>query len=463
ATLIGVFALLDGGSDGPGRRLWFGASIFGAAIGPALGGALTELFDWRAIFLAQVPLVLPALAVAGAAALRSRPEPGDADAPAEVPSEPPDSPLRLRPTLALALLSAALTAVIFLVVLLLVAGWSVDPLAAALAVSVLPVAAIAAARVPGDTETRAVAGCLLVGAGIGCLALLPGDSAWWTVVPQLLAGAGMGLALPALAGELLPERTRRDVARVLSIRHAGIAVALAVIAPIVAGNLGSSIREAQLQGTAALLDASLDPGDKVEIAPTLFAGLNTDDPRAELDSAFDRVAPDFKGSGRDELDRLAAQLDDVVTGAVRASFRFAFVATAAMALAATLILLLGRARTPAEREAAEARWRPLLAAALVAGFTLLAYGAAFADSEREQVAILDPCNAEREDPGSGGIGGFLQDRTLEALDNAACEFGSSREELLLALVDEDERSDYERTYGVDPGSFGQLGPAILGL
>lgn len=464
AALVGCFDLLEAGSDGPGRRVWFAASIFGAAIGPALGGALTEAFDWRAIFLAQVPLVLPGLAV-GTAALRADRRARRAAAPARAErAEPPDSPLRLRPALALALLSAALTAVVFLVVLLLVAGWSVDPLAAALAVSVLPVAAVAGARIGGETETRGIAGCLLVAAGIGCLALLPGDSAWWTVVPQLLAGIGMGLALPALAGELLPERTRRDVARVLSIRHAGIAVALALIAPVVADDLESSIREAQLEGTAALLDASLDPRDKFEIAPTLFAGLGTDDPRAELEDAFAAVAPEFEGEDRDELDRLAAQLDDVVTGAVRSSFRIAFVITGAMALAAALVLLAGRGGATAEaRRAAEARRRPLGATALVAGFALLAFAAAFAESERERVRVLDPCTAERSDPGSGGIGGFLQDRSLEALDRAACSFGSSREELLLALVDPDEREDFERRYGEDPSSITELGGAILGL
>lgn len=452
AALVGAFALLEGGTDGPGRRAWFAASIFGAAIGPALGGALTELFDWRAIFLAQVPLILPGALVAVSAALRERKDPAE---------EPAPSPLRLRPALALALLSAALTAVIFLVVLLLVAGWSVDPLAAALAVSVLPVAAIAAARIPGDPGTRGAAGCLLVAGGVGCLALLPGDSAWWTVLPQLLAGAGMGMALPALAGELLPERTRRDVARVLSVRHAGIAVALAVIAPIVADSLNDEIDDARLQGTAALLDASLDPGDKFDIAPSLFAGLDTDDPRAELESAFDDVRGDFEDEDREELDRLAAQLDDVVTGAVRGAFRFAFVATAAMALLAALILLAGRLGGGAR--AGPARPGMVPACLLAAGLALAAYGVAFSDSERETVAIQDPCSPEREDPGSGGIGGFLQDRSLEALDRAACEFGSSREELLLAIVDEDERSDYERAYGEDPGSIEDLGPALLGL
>ncbi|MGX6450167.1 MFS transporter, partial [Patulibacter sp. S7RM1-6] len=51
--LVAAFALLHRGRRR--SRLWVAAAVFGTAIGPALGGALTELFDWRAIFLAQAP------------------------------------------------------------------------------------------------------------------------------------------------------------------------------------------------------------------------------------------------------------------------------------------------------------------------------------------------------------------------------------------------------------------------
>ena len=64
AGLVAAFALLDGGRPGTGRRMWVAASVFGIAIGPALGGALTQAFSWRAIFLAQAPIVLPGLLVA---------------------------------------------------------------------------------------------------------------------------------------------------------------------------------------------------------------------------------------------------------------------------------------------------------------------------------------------------------------------------------------------------------------
>ncbi|HKH42044.1 MAG TPA: MFS transporter [Solirubrobacterales bacterium] len=451
AGLVAAFALLDGGRPGPGRRMWVAASVFGIAVGPALGGALTQAFSWRAIFLAQAPIVLPGLLVAWQAA---RTEPVDVG-PREATRA--SSPLPWRPAIALGLISASLTAVVFLVVLLLVSGWSIEPLTAALAVSVLPVAAIASSRLPGNPETRAVAGCLMVGGGVGCLALLPGASAWWTVVPQVLAGAGMGMALPALSGELIPERTRQDAAKLLSIRHAGIAVALAALAPLISSNLTSTIDTAREQGTAAVLDAKLPPEDKIEIAPDLFGGLNTDDPRGELQRSIEEARAGLNGEEATELGHLGDRLDDVVTGAVRSAFRTTFIVTSALALLAALILLTGAPR------AAAALVRPaVLAAAIAAVAAAGGYGIAYANSTRETVQIGDPCE-DRQLPDVGGISGALQDISLSALDRAACEFGSSREELLLALFDDRLQRKFEDEHGVNPRSALSLGPALLGL
>jgi Major Facilitator Superfamily len=450
AGLVAAFALLDGGRPGPGRRMWVAASVFGIAVGPALGGALTQAFSWRAIFIAQAPIVLPGLLAALQVARTERIDTGAGD------TEPAASPLPWRPAVALALLSASLTAVVFLVVLLLVSGWSIEPLTAALAVSVLPVAAIAASRLPGDPEIRAVTGCLLVAGGVGCLALLPGASAWWTVIPQVLAGAGMGLALPALSGELIPERTRQDSARLLSIRHAGIAVALAALAPLISSNLTSTIDTAREQGTAAVLDAQLPPETKIEIAPDLFGGLNTDDPRGELESAIAQARAGFDPDQRSELDQLGDRLDDVVTGAVRSAFRSTFIVTSALALLAALLLLTRGGAALALRRPAAAT--AAVAALLAAG----GYGIAYASSTRETVQIGDPCE-DRDLPDVGGITGQLQDISLSALDRAACEFGSSREELLLALFDDRLQREFEEEHGVDPRNLLSLGPAILGL
>jgi Major Facilitator Superfamily len=450
AGLVAAFALLDGGNPGAGRRMWVAASVFGIAVGPALGGALTQAFSWRAIFIAQAPIVLPGLLVALQTA---RTEPLDAG---YRKTGDASSPLPWRPAVALALLSASLTAVVFLVVLLLVSGWSIEPLTAALAVSVLPVAAIASSRLPGDPLICAVAGCLLVAAGVGCLALLPGASAWWTVVPQLLAGAGMGLALPALSGELIPERTRWDSARLLSIRHAGIAVALAALAPLISSNLTSTIDTAREQGTAAVLDAKLPPENKIEIAPDLFGGLNTDDPRGELRSSIAKARAGLDPDEATEVDRLGDRLDEVVTGAVRSAFRPTFIVTAGLALIAALVLLSGALVPGAIR-------RPALTVAVIAALAAVGgYGVAYANSTRETVAIGDPCQ-DRQLPDTGGLGGVLQDLSLSALDRAACEFGSSREELLLALFDDRLQRKFEEEHGVNPRSVLSLGPALLGF
>jgi hypothetical protein len=69
--------------------------------------------------------------------------------------------------------------------------------------------------------------------------------------------------------------------------------------------------------------------------------------------------------------------------------------------------------------------------------------------------IADPCE-DRELPGTGGIAGFLQDRALQALDAAACRYGSSREELVLALADEQASRRYYDRHDVDPRSVGSV-------
>ncbi len=423
ALLVGAFTLLDAG--GAGRRAWTATAIFGFAAGPALGGALTQAFDWRAIFLAQVPLA------AGATVAAWRHEPRVAAA--------GDAVWDARAAVALALLSAALVGVLFLLVLLLVTGWSTEPLAAAAAVTVLPIAAVLAARVRGAARTRAAAGALLVAGGVLALVSLPDASLWWTVVPQAMAGAGLGLALPALAGELLPEDTAEQAARLLSLRHAGITAALILLAPVAAAQLDDAVSDTRIKGTALVLDARLPPLDKLSLAGALLADIDPVDPRGQLESSLDgaTVSPE----DRPAFDELARRADETLVAGVQAAFAPAFAICGALALIAALLLV--------------PRDRASLAAGLAA--LALAGGAALAKPSLEPapVAIADPC-LPRELPSSGGLQGAIQDAALVALDRFACRYGSSREELALALVDADARADYAREYGVEP-------PSITGL
>src|SRR5262249_56515690 len=59
------------GSRSSARAWWATAAAVGAVAGPALGGALTQLFDWRSIFLVQAPIAALALGVVAAPAVRA--------------------------------------------------------------------------------------------------------------------------------------------------------------------------------------------------------------------------------------------------------------------------------------------------------------------------------------------------------------------------------------------------------
>src|SRR3954463_13574755 len=54
-----------------GATVWTLAGTFGAALGPALGGVLTEAFDWRSIFIVQAPIA--ALGLIAAVTVRTGP------------------------------------------------------------------------------------------------------------------------------------------------------------------------------------------------------------------------------------------------------------------------------------------------------------------------------------------------------------------------------------------------------
>jgi MFS family permease len=453
--LAAAFVLHDGGAAG--RRRWIAASVLGAAAGPALGGALTQAFDWHAIFIAQAPIAaLGAFACLRLGAVEA--PPADASTPAGSPvgaSAVAGSQARalLRPAIALACVSAALIAVLFLLVLLLIAGWATSPLGAAALVSVLPVAAIGGERIrAGDPWLRGAVGCALVGAGVLALAWLPGARLAWTVVPQILAGIGMGLALPALAGELLPERNVREATRALAIRHAGMALVLLALAPIVAHQLDSSTERARERGVALVLDAKLSPVSKLRLAPALLGAVQARSPRAGLRHAIVAQRAGFSGSDLVAYNELARRADDTLVQAVAEAFRLAFVVGGALALIAALLLA-----------PAAVRRSGALAVALA---LVVAVPGAYALADRslgpKPVVIQNPCGP-RSLPGSGGITGFLQDRVLELLDTTACQLHSTREELVLALADRRDAQRFKQRHGVDPRSVGGLVGALLGL
>ncbi|HEX8103657.1 MAG TPA: MFS transporter [Solirubrobacteraceae bacterium] len=425
-----------------GGRLWTAIATFGLAAGPALGGVLTEIFGWRSIFGAQVPVaVVAAVALARAPSVRLAPA-------RRLVIEDPGS--RRAAGSALVALSGALTGVLFLLILLLVAGWATSPLTAAAAVTVLPLAAIAGGSIPGRPARLAVAGAALVAAGTAPLAFVPNASLAWVVGPQVLAGLGMGMSIGALAGGLLPESTTVEAARLLVFRHVGMTLVLAALAPVVAHELQAAVDDAKLQGTALVLDAAIDPVRKVALATLLVSTVDDEQPRAALRSSEQVAVRNAAAGERPEVRRLTRVADDVLVGAVNKAFRLAFLIAAAFALLAAVLLVprFGGARVLVGG---------VLATALATG----AYAYAHHHWQPDRVALTDPCGAPAP-PAADGLPGKAQRLSLQVIDQAACHLGSSREELVLALADDRDAERFEERHGVNPRSAGGLLRALFG-
>jgi hypothetical protein len=135
---------------------------------------------------------------------------------------------------------------------------------------------------------------------------------------------------------------------------------------------------------------------------------------------------------------------------VAESFRLAFVITAVLGLGAAVAVLPSEARRRALERVAVA------AAAVPVGYVLL-----HALISPSPVKIANPCD-DRALPEGAGTPGVVQDAALVSLDQIACHFGSSREQLVLALADEKEARRYKREHGVDPRKAGNLLEGLIG-
>jgi hypothetical protein len=188
-----------------------------------------------------------------------------------------------------------------------------------------------------------------------------------------------------------------------------------------------------------VLDAKLQPLDKIRLAPALLDSVQSDQPRAGLRSALEAGRGTIPAGDRAGYDALARGADDTLVTAVGEAFRVAFLITGALALLAAIALVPRRLTAG------------LTAAAATAVVLPAGYIALHASAAPEPVAIRDPCQ-KRDLPQLGGVQGFLQDQALRLLDTTACKLGSSREELVLALADNEERRRFQERYGVDPRS-----------
>lgn len=312
-------------SVGTERRavvVWATAGATGAALGPALGGVLTELVSWQSIFLLQAPLAIaagvPLLAVA-----RHEAATGVVASELRRTGRP-----HLSANLALAMISAAIAAALFLLVLLLIEGWRLTPIGAAVVVSAIPLAALLGGRLGprwGDARERAAAGAILVSGGLGGLALLPRAEVALTLPPQLLVGAGLALVLSALTETALSGRAPQAIhgGWTIAARHAGVAVGLIAVTPLFTADIAEQRREAVGAATAVLLDSRVDPLLKLELSQRIDDRLRSERGRVPtIGSAFEPL-PEDPGDRADAVrlrDELQEQLNRAATSAFSPSF-----------------------------------------------------------------------------------------------------------------------------------------------
>jgi MFS family permease len=300
------------GSERRAVSIWAIAGATGAALGPAIGGIVTELVSWQSIFLLQVPIAIlagiPILAVA-----RHEAATGVIESELRQAGRP-----HVPANVALAMISAAIAAALFLLVLLLIEGWRLSPIGAAIVVSVMPVAAILGYRlehtVP-SSRARAVAGAILVSGGLGGLALLPKAEVVLTIPPQILVGVGLALVLSALTETALRGRAPQAIhgGWTISARHAGVAIGLLILTPVFTHDIATQREDAIDAATAVVLDSKVAPVEKIELARRIEERLGEEKGKVPtIGPAFEPLPEDpqareavlqLKSELQDQLDR----------------------------------------------------------------------------------------------------------------------------------------------------------------
>jgi predicted MFS family arabinose efflux permease len=444
ASALELLVLMNGRSRA--ILLWAAAGVLGGAVGPALGGFLTQAFSWQTMFALQAPVAL--VTILGLRGVPRHPRPVEV-------AEPPvggDRPA-LAPLVALGLASAALSAALFLLVIMLIEGWRHSPGEAALTVTVMPIAALVAgrwARAHGGL-VAALAGSVLVAGGLAALGLLPSAHAGWTLVPQLAIGLGLGLALATLIGATVGEHGPEDgpaaaagIARpaawTIGARHMGIVVGLLVLTPIFTADLNDIRPPGERAGLARVLDAPLPLAPKIGLARALNRQIQQAGRQElpDLDRAF--AAFHVPASDRPAVVALRAGLDEELDRAATKAFSRSFLAAALIALLAAGAVAVAARRDPRRpRGEPAANGSPLAsgaplavalpaaataAALLVAAYVLLGGGG------YGPTPVADPCAPRQRPP---------VDRTqriaLAALDGTACRLHTSREELARSLLE----------------------------
>ncbi len=328
------------GSERRAAAIWAAAGATGAALGPALGGLLTELVSWQSIFLVQIPVALVA-AVPILAVAKHEAATGVLSTELRRTGRP-----HLLANLALALVSAAIAGALFLLVLLLIEGWRMSPIGAAIVVSVMPLFALLGSRLDGlvpSARARAAAGAILVSGGLGGLALLPKAEVALTIPPQVMVGIGLALVLSALTETALSGRAPQAIhgGWTISARHAGVVIGLLAVTPIFTHDIAQQRHDAIDAGTAVILDSRVAPLLKLDLAQKIESRLNDEKGRVPtIGPAFEPLPEDPEE--RDEVVQLRDELQEQLNRGATHAFSPSFGLAALIGLLSLIPIALAR-------------------------------------------------------------------------------------------------------------------------
>ncbi len=328
------------GSERRATAIWASAGATGAALGPAVGGILTELVSWQSIFLIQVPVALAA-AVPILAVAKHEAATGILRTELRRTGRP-----HVAANVALAMVSAAIAAALFLLVLLLIEGWRLTPIGAAIVVTAMPLAAILGSRlgplVP-SAKARAAAGAILVSGGLGGLALLPKAEVALTLPPQILVGVGLSLVLSALTETALGGRAPQAIhgGWTISARHAGVVIGLLALTPIFTADIADQRNDAIDAGTAVILDSRVNPLIKIDLAQKIENRLEGETGKVPtLGPAFEPLPSD--SGDRAAVEELRDELQEQLNRGATHAFSPSFALAALLGLLALIPIVLAR-------------------------------------------------------------------------------------------------------------------------
>ncbi|MFL6075925.1 MAG: MFS transporter [Mycobacteriales bacterium] len=424
-----------------GRAAWGWAAVVGLAIGPALGGVLTELFSWRAIFLAQAPLAVAALAAVADPRVRGAREPRAAHRP------------RVLALAGLVFLSGALVGALFLSVLLVIEIWRHNPLTGAAVVSALPVATflVRPVAVRAAPVWRVLGGAVCLAGGLAALGLLPSSALGWAVAALALCGAGLGLLSAALDPVAVgPRAGVRDASLAAAARHAGLVLGLALIAPVLSHSLDRATVHAEYAGAGTVLEGRVSVQEKVKVALAVRDQLSAN-PRGKVPDLEATVAHAGvrSAAGRELGHDLATRIEAVLTRAFRPAFAVAAGLGGLVLLPGLAVLAVRRRRRrPAavpdpepEPDPDPVRPRRSTSSAALAGVVVLVLatgavlGGELAAGARDHGTVVptDACHTHGNRYPGSGLDAMLQRLALATVDKAACQLHVSREGLVLGL------------------------------